>query len=99
MQLYNVFTPDKSSSELKTLYVHERILSVDIDFLIFIYRYFVFKYGGFNLHDAIKANRPFLETQIRLIIYSMLRGLKVRTLPIQFDVYVKQYFPASFSTI
>ncbi len=99
MQLYNVFTPERTLNEFKTPYVQEIILSVDVDFFIFIYRYFVFNYAGSSLNDAVNAKIPFLETHIRLIIYSMLRGLKVKILPVQSDVYVKQYFPASFSTI
>jgi p38 MAP kinase len=57
VQLYNVFTPERSLNEFQILY-------------------FVFNFAGVNLHQVIRANRPFTEDHIRLIIYSLLRGLK-----------------------
>jgi serine/threonine protein kinase len=79
VQLYNVFTPEKNLNDFQTLYVLSntsvwwRYLFL---FLLFI-RYFVFNFTDYDLNRVIRRDLPFSEEHIRLIIYQLLRGLKV----------------------
>lgn len=57
VQLYNVFTPDKTIDNFQTLY-------------------FVLNFVDFDLSKVIKRGRPFTEEHIKLLVYSLLRGLK-----------------------
>jgi hypothetical protein len=86
VQLYNVFTPEKDLNDFQTLYVQKLIFSVD-NFKAVLYRYMVFNFAGFNLHQAIQRRKPFTEYHIRLIIYSLLRAAKVEFLSLQLDIH------------
>ena len=44
--------------------------------LFFSSRYFVLNFVDFDLSKVIKRGKPFTEDHIKLIIYSLLRGLK-----------------------
>lgn len=57
VQLFNVFTPEKTINEFQTLY-------------------FVLNFVDYDLSKVIKRGRPFSEDHIKLLIYSLLRGLK-----------------------
>ena len=52
------------------------MFDVDIIWSLFV-RYLVFNYVIKDLHKVIQRRLPFPENQIQLIIYSLLRGLKV----------------------
>lgn len=57
VQLYNVFTPEKSVNDFQTLY-------------------FVLNFVDYDLGKVIKRGKPFTEDHIKLLVYSLLRGLK-----------------------
>jgi serine/threonine protein kinase len=79
IQLYNVFTPEKDLNDFQTLYVlsNTSMWSIYLFLFLVFYRYFVFNYTDYDLHRVIRRDIPFSEQHIRLIIYSLLRGLKV----------------------
>ena len=79
MQLYNVFTPEKTLEEFKTLYV-KKVFFIDIySFLMLLFiRYFVLSFSDFDLNKVIRRQKPLTEKHVKLIIYSLLRGLKVQ---------------------
>ena len=79
VRLYNVFTPDENLNQFQQLYVQKNLfLLIKPSFIVLFYRYFVFNDAGRDLHTAISDGTLFLEQHIRLIIYSILRGLKVQ---------------------
>ena len=79
MRLYNVFTPDENLNQFQQLYVQKNLfLLIKPSFIVLFYRYFVFNDAGRDLDAAIRCQKPFSEKHIRLIIYSILRGLKVQ---------------------
>ncbi len=75
--MYNVFTPERSLSEFKTPYVEKIFIPINVYFLVLLCRYFVFNFVDYDLNKVILRRIPFAEDYIRLIIYSLLRGLKV----------------------
>ena len=44
--------------------------------LFLMCRYFVLNFVDYDLSKVIKRGRPFTEEHIKLLIYSLLRGLK-----------------------
>jgi hypothetical protein len=64
---------------------------IDAYSFVLIYRYMVFNYAGSNLHQDMERHRPFTEDHIKLIIYSLLRGLKVEILSLQLNIYLRRY--------
>jgi serine/threonine protein kinase len=91
VQLYNVFTPEKNLHDFQTLYVlsNTSMWSICLFLFLVFYRYFVFNYTDYDLNRVIRRDLPFSEQLIRLIIYQLLRGLKV-------DIYCKYRFKAIF---
>ena len=93
MQLYDVFTPERSLKEFQTVFVENSSFLSDADSFVMIYRYFVFNYAGFNLSRAIQTHQSFAEDHIKLIIYSILRGVKVRTFDTTRCLSERYFFP------
>ena len=46
--------------------------------IMLLIRYFVLSFSDYDLNKVIRRQKPFTEKHIRLIIYSILRGLKVQ---------------------
>ncbi len=88
VQLYNVFTPETTPNEFKTLYVEKLFFVYRYLYFMLLYRYFVFNFGGCNLDETIKHHTPFPEEYVKKIIYGILRGLKVQIDCSQYHIYL-----------
>ena len=93
VQLFNVFTPETNLNNFQTLYVKIFPATCRILYFIVLFnRYFVFNFAGQNLDEAIRNRKSFTEGHIRVIIYSILRGLKVHISYISFHIYLTKPF-------
>ncbi len=96
LELYNVFTSEKTLDEFQTLYVENLFSPIDIFCIVLLYRYFVFNFVDFNLHQAIRSKTSISEVHIKFIIYPILRSLKVEHLFYSIHIHLSEMISVFF---